>query len=86
MNKFVFLIHPRDTMDVARRFFAVRMMPIKLIDGVMARLTGRLGFSVCSHFFVDRGGTRAEGYIIAVALNRRREALPPQLAEYFLAE
>jgi len=80
MNKFVFLIHPRDTMDVARRFFAVRMMPIKLIDGVMARLTGRLGFSVCSHFFVDRGGTRAEGYIIAVALNGvQMMTLPPVL-------
>jgi len=78
MNKFAFLIHPRDTMDVARRFAGVRLLPIRLIDGAMSKLGGRFGFSVCSHFFVDRGGACAEGYIIAVALNGRQMMTLPQ--------
>ena len=69
MKKFAFLIHPRNTSDVARRFLITRFLPDSLIESIMARLRGRLGFTVCSKFNVVRMNRTLEGYIIAVLLS-----------------
>jgi len=48
-------------------------MPFGAVDLIMQRLSGRLGFTVCSKKIkVSRGGREAEGYIIAVLLNGRQ--------------
>lgn len=72
MKKFAFLIHPRNTFDVARRFWITRFLPDSLIEAVMRRLTGRLGFTICSKFKVNKLNRDVEGYIIAVLLNGRQ--------------
>lgn len=72
MNKFAFLIHPRDTSDVLRRFKSAKFIPFGFIDKSMEMLYGRTGFTVCSKFKVDRGGEKAEGYIIAILLNGKQ--------------
>jgi predicted amino acid dehydrogenase len=72
IKKFAFLIHPRDTSDVARRFWVTRFLPSIIVDGVIERLRGRLGFTVCSKFTVEKSNKKAEGYIIATLLTGRQ--------------
>lgn len=73
MRKFAFLIHPRDTSDIFRRFQFVRLIPLSAIDIVMKNLSGRAGFTICAkeiNFF--RRGEEVCGYIIAVLLNGKQ--------------
>lgn len=65
MKKFAFLIHLRDTSDISRRIFPAKLLPSNCIEGIIKRLGGRLGYTICSHFHVLE---RAEGYIIGVYL------------------
>ncbi|MCM8819981.1 MAG: hypothetical protein NC925_04205 [Candidatus Omnitrophica bacterium] len=68
MKKFAFLIHPRDTSDVTRRWWITKFLPNKFVEFVIKNLKGRLGFTVCSHFKIEKLNQKAEGYIIAVLL------------------
>lgn len=73
MNKFAFLIHPRDTTDVSRRFWFTRFLPSLWVDFVIAKLSGRLGFTVCSkRIYFSRNNKKAEGCIIAILLTGRQ--------------
>ncbi len=72
MNKFAFLIHPRDNSDVIRRFWFSRYIPDFLVDQSMKLLPGRMGFTVCSEFKFKRNGREITGYIIAVLLNGKQ--------------
>ncbi len=84
MKKFVFLIHPRDTSDVARRFWATRFFPDKLVEAVIKRLDGRTGFTICSRFKVFG---KTEGYIIAILLTgRQMMTLPRKLVQQRILE
>lgn len=71
-KKFAFLIHPRDTLDVSRRFWVTRFLPNSIVEAVIKRLRGRLGFTVCSKFEVEKFNKKVTGYIIAVLLNGRQ--------------
>ena len=71
-KKFAFLIHPRDTSDVTRRWWITRFLPDKLVDEVIKNLKGRLGFTVCSRFMAERLNKKAEGYIIATLLTGKQ--------------
>jgi predicted amino acid dehydrogenase len=75
MKKFAFLIHPRDTSDVARRWWITRILPNSLVNIVMQQLRGRVGFTVCSHFEVFG---KVEGYIIGIALTGKQIMILPQ--------
>jgi len=77
-KKFVFLIHPRGTSDVARRFWITSSLPNRVVDWVIERLPGRLGFTVCSKFGVERLNKKAKGYIIATLLTGRQMMTLPQ--------
>jgi len=68
IKKFAFLIHPRDTSDVARRFWITRFLPNKLVDKIIKNLKRRLGFTLCSKFIIEKLDKRVEGYIIATLL------------------
>ena len=73
MQKFAFLIHPRDTSDIARRFWFTKFLPSAFVEFIIARLSGRFGFTVCAkNIKFTRAGVEAEGYIIAVLLNGRQ--------------
>lgn len=73
MNKFAFLIHPRETLDISRRFQVTRSIPYPLINFVTQKLWGRSGFTVCSkEIKFARGEKDACGYIVAVLLNGRQ--------------
>jgi len=73
MQKFAFLIHPRDTSDIARRFWFTKFLPSAFVEFIIARLSGRFGFTVCAkNIKFTRSGVEADGYIIAVLLNGRQ--------------
>ena len=78
MQKFAFLIHPRDTSDIARRFWFTKFLPPLLVDSAISKLSGRLGFSICSRFNVSKGVSSAYGYIIGIALNGKQMMNLPQ--------
>ena len=68
MNKFAFLIHPRDIEDLYRRFPLAKFLGKNLNHKIMKHLNGRLGFTVCSKFQIIHNQKKAEGYLIAVLL------------------
>ena len=78
IKRFAFLIHPRDSSDVARRFWVTSSLPNRVVDWVIERLSGRLGFTVCSKFWVERLNKKAKGYIIATLLTGRQMMTLPQ--------
>jgi len=61
----VFLIHPRDHRDLVERFWWVKYIPPFITDPVMARLSGRLGYSICEKINVYN---KANVYLLALAL------------------
>jgi predicted amino acid dehydrogenase len=63
--KFAFLIHPRDTSDVARKLFLFKFLPNPIIELIIEKWK----FSVCSHFRVKN---KAEGYIIGIGLTGKQ--------------
>lgn len=78
MKRFAFLIHPRQAIDVGRRMgnivgigerLGMILTPQWLVKMILPKLSGRMGFSVCSKFDVFG---EAEGYIIAIALTARQ--------------
>ena len=86
-KKFAFLVHPRTTSGVARRFWITRFLPNSLIDVVMRNLRGRLGFTVCSKFNVVKLNKTVEGYIIAVILSgKQMTTLSPDLVHRRILE
>lgn len=72
IKKFAFLIHPRDTSDVNRRFKLTKFLPDKLVDFVIKHLRGRLGFTICSEFLVEKINKKVKGYIIATLLTGKQ--------------
>ena len=78
MKKFAFLIHPRDASDVARRWLITRFLPEKLVEGIGQRLKGRLGFTICSKFGVEKLNKKVEGYILGVFLNGKQMLTLPR--------
>ena len=68
MNRFAFLIHPRDIEDLYRRFPLAKFLGKNLNYKIMKHLNGRLGFTVCSKFQIIHNQKKAEGYLIAVLL------------------
>ena len=78
MRRFAFLIHPRDTSDVARRWWITRFLPNIIVDEVIEKLRGRAGFTVCSRFEVEKLNKKIEGYIIAILLTGRQIMRLPQ--------
>jgi len=79
MNKFAFLVHPRDAFDVSRRFWLTKFLPHSFIEFIMANLFGRCGFTVCSkEIKFSRSGKEAEGYIVAVLLSGKQMMSLPQ--------
>jgi len=86
-RKFAFLIHPRNTFDVVRRFWITRYLPDSIVDAIMKRLRGRLGFTVCSKFEVAKLNNIGEGYIIAVLLKgKQMMCLPSNLVRKRILE
>jgi len=77
MKKFAFLIHPRDTFDVSRRFWITKYLPDNLVEATTKRLRGRLGFTVCSKFKAAKLNNIIEGYIIAVLLSGKQMMFLP---------
>ena len=69
MKKCAFLIHARETADISRRFPLAQFVPDKWVDGAIRRLTGRMGFTVCSQFDVF---DEARAYLIGVILTGRQ--------------
>lgn len=87
MKRFAFLIHPRTTAGVARRFRITKFLPSSLIEAVLPRLRGRLGFTVCSKFKVVKLNKTAEGYIAAVILSgKQMMTLPLRLVHRRILE
>lgn len=78
MKKFAFLIHPRNTSDVRRRWWITRFLPNKLIEEIGKSLSSRLGFTICSQFEIEKLNKKIEGYIIAILLNGRQMMTLPQ--------
>lgn len=87
-KKFAFLIHPRGIDDLYRRLgsmlgmneekgikYLPKIFPRSISEGMLKRLKGRAGFTVCSHFDVLG---KAEGYIIAVLLTGRQISSLPR--------
>ena len=72
MRRFAFLIHPRDTSDVARRWWIARFLPDKLVESIGRKLRGRLGFTICSRFQVEKLNKKVEGYIVGVFLSGKQ--------------
>lgn len=68
MNKFAFLIHPRDIQDLYRRFPLAKFFGKRINYKIMKHLSGRMGFTVCSKFQIIHNQKTAEGYLIAVLL------------------
>lgn len=75
MKKFAFLIHPRDTSDVARRFPIAKFLPDRGVNTIIERLRGRFGFTICSRF---EPFEKVEGYIIAVLLTGEQMVSSPR--------
>jgi predicted amino acid dehydrogenase len=78
-RKFAFMIHPRIIDDFGRRVgkvlrigedLGMKITPKKLSEWVLKHLSGRMGYTICSHF--DVFGGKAEGYIVAVLLSGKQ--------------
>lgn len=78
MKKFAFMIHPRVAEDIGRRAgkmlrigedLGMKLLPEGPSEWLVKRLPGRLGFTVCSHFYVR---DQAEGWIIAILLTGKQ--------------
>ncbi len=65
MKKLAFLIHARETADITRRFPFAQFIPDKWVEGSIKRLSGRMGFTICSRFDVFGEVT---GYLLGVIL------------------
>lgn len=84
-KKFAFMIHPREISDWYRRMgnmfglseeagmkYLPKVFPSGLATWMMPKLSGRMGYTVCSKFFDVF--SEAEGYIIAVLLTGQQMA------------
>jgi predicted amino acid dehydrogenase len=78
-RKFAFMIHPRIIDDFGRRVgkvlrigeeLGMKITPKKPSEWVLKHLSGRMGYTICSHF--DVFGGKAEGYIVAVLLSGKQ--------------
>ena len=78
MKRFAFMIHPRIAEDIGRRAgkmlrigedLGMRLLPEGPAEWLIKHLSGRLGFTVCSHFYVR---DQAEGWIIAILLTGKQ--------------
>jgi predicted amino acid dehydrogenase len=78
-RKFAFMIHPRIIDDFGRRVgkvlrigeeLGMKITPKRPSNWILKHLSGRMGYTICSHF--DVFGGKAEGYIVAVLLTGRQ--------------
>jgi len=78
VKKFAFMIHPRIAEDVGRRVgkmlrigedWGMKLLPQGPAEWLIKHLPGRLGFTVCSRFYVR---DQAEGWIIAILLTGKQ--------------
>ncbi|MFH1968497.1 MAG: SDR family NAD(P)-dependent oxidoreductase [bacterium] len=74
MDKFAFLIHPRDIKDIKKNIPVVRILPDKLIELIIELW----GFSVCSEFEVLRNNKKVKGYLIWVGFTSKKMMESPR--------
>jgi len=93
-RRFAFMIHPRIIDDFGRRVgkvlrigeeLGMKITPKRPSEWVLKQLSGRMGYTICSHF--DVFGGKAEGYIVAVLLTgRQMKVLDRHLVERRIIE
>ncbi|MFH1643570.1 MAG: SDR family NAD(P)-dependent oxidoreductase [bacterium] len=68
MEKFAFLIHPRDIKDIRKNIPLSWILPEKLIDIIIEKW----GFSVCSEFEIFRNNKKIKGYLIWIGFTSKK--------------